>query len=101
MGHGVSRDIIAKDNQIGTGTVSTNITDLKMMALFLTFSEKLHYCSSITLLPSSVKAGSSEMQIDSVIEKIDVHCFRRCIAVEQFVGYNTRNICTIRQSGNP
>jgi hypothetical protein len=42
---GVSRDIIAKDNQIGTGTVSTIIHGFKDDGFILTFSEKLQYCS--------------------------------------------------------
>ena len=94
---GVSRDIIAKDNQIGTGTVSTIIHgfkddgfifDLLREAALLLKKEGL----DITLLPSSVRLrqrleerGLNEMQIDSLIETIDVHCFRRGIAVEQFV----------------
>lgn len=46
----------------------------------------------ITLLPSSERLrqrleerGLNEMKLDSLIETIDVHCFRRGIAVEQFV----------------
>lgn len=94
---GVSRDIIAKDNQISTGTVSTIIHGFKddgfifdplREAALLLKKEGL----DITLLPSSVRLrrrleerGLIEMQIDSLIEAIDVHCFRRGIAVEQFV----------------
>ena len=94
---GVSRDIIAKDNQISTGTVSTIIHGFKddgfifdplREAALLLKKEGL----DITLLPSSVRLrrrleerGLNEMQIDSLIEAIDVHCFRRGIAVEQFV----------------
>jgi hypothetical protein len=94
---GVSRDIIAKDNQISTGTVSTIIHGFKddgfifdplREAALLLKKEGL----DITLLPSSARLrrrleerGLNEMQIDSLIEAIDVHCFRRGIAVEQFV----------------
>lgn len=94
---GVYRDIIAKDNQISTGTVSTIIHGFKddgfifdplREAALLLKKEGL----DITLLPSSVRLrrrleerGLIEMQIDSLIEAIDVHCFRRGIAVEQFV----------------
>ena len=94
---GVSRDVIAKDNKIATGTVSTIIREfidngfdldlLREVALLLK-REGLE----ITLLPSSVRLrkrleerGVNEMKIDSLIETIDVHCFRRGIAAEQFV----------------
>lgn len=75
---GVSRDIIAKDNQISTGTVSTIIHgfkddgfifDLLREAALLLKKEGL----DITLLPSSVRLrqrlaerGLNEMQIDSL-----------------------------------
>lgn len=91
---GVYRDIIAKDNQIGTGTVSTIIHgfkddgfifDLLREAALLLKKEGL----DITLLPSSERLrqrleerGLNEMKLDSLIETIDVHCFRRGIAVE-------------------
>ena len=94
---GVSRDVIAKDNKIATGTVSTIIRgfrddgfdlDLLREVALLLKREGLE----ITLLPSSVRLrkrleerGVNEMKIDSLIETIDVHCFRRGIAVEQFV----------------
>lgn len=94
---GVSRDKIAKDNQIGTGTVSRIILGFKddcfvldplREAGLLLRRERL----DITLLPSSVRLrqrfeerGLNEMQIDSLIETIDLHCFRRGMAVEQFV----------------
>ena len=94
---GVSRDVIAKDNKIATGTVSTIIhgfrddgfdLDLLREVALLLKREGLE----ITLLPSSVRLrkrleerGLNEMKIDSLIETIDVHCFRLSIAVEQFV----------------
>jgi hypothetical protein len=67
-----------------------------MMALFDLLREAALLLKNegldITLLPSSVRLRQrleervlNEMQIDSLIETIDVHCFRRGIAVEQFV----------------
>jgi len=64
------------------------IFDLLREAALLLKKEGL----DMTLLLSSVRLrqrleemGLNEMQIDSLVETIDVHCFRRGIAVEQFV----------------
>jgi hypothetical protein len=94
---GVSRDVIAKDNKISTGTVSTIIRGFKDDGFDLDLLREVALLLKregleITLLPSSVRLrkrleerGLNEMQVDSLIETIDVHCFRRGIAGEQFV----------------
>ena len=94
---GVSRDKIAKDNQIGTGTVNRIIREFKDDGFDLDLVREVALVLKrkgldVNLLPSSVRLrkrleerGLIEEQIDSLIENIDVHCFKRGITAEQFV----------------
>ena len=94
---GVSRDKIAKDNHIGTGTVNRIIREFKEDGFDLDLVREVALVLKrkgldVNLLPSSVRLrkrleerGLSEKQIDSLIENIDVHCFKRGITAEQFV----------------
>jgi hypothetical protein len=94
---GVSRRIIAKENQIGAGTVSRIIREFKEDGFDLELLREVGLLLKregldVNLLPSSVRLrkrleerGLNEKQVDSLIETIDVHCFRRGVTVEEFV----------------
>lgn len=93
----MSRRIIAKENQIGTRTVSRIIREFKEDGFDLELLREVGLLLKregldVNLLPSSVKLrkrldkrGLNERQIDSLIEAIDVHCFRRGVTVEEFI----------------
>jgi hypothetical protein len=93
----VSRHIIAKENQIGTGTVSRIIRGFKEDGFDLDLLREVGLLLKregldANLLSYSVRLrkrleerGLDEMKIDSLIDTIDVHCFRRSITVEEFV----------------
>ena len=94
---GISREVIARDNQISTGTVSKIINEFKENGFDLDLLREVALVLKreglrIDLLPSAVRLrnrleerGLDEIKIDSLIETIDVHCFRRRLSVEQFV----------------
>jgi hypothetical protein len=105
--YGFSRDQIAKANQIGAGTVSEIIKQCKQkeypdgnysefdlireLAVMLKREgvEVNTFASSIRLQRKLDEKGLSEEQIESLIENMDVHCFRRGVKPEEFV--NTIN----------
>jgi hypothetical protein len=94
---GLSRHKIAEENQIGDGTVSSIIREFKDDGFDLGLLREVAFVLKrenlqVDLLPNSVrlrmrleKRGLIEMQIDSLIDAIDEHCFRHGITVEQFV----------------
>jgi hypothetical protein len=94
---GVSRHIIAKENQIGTGTVSRIITGFKEDGFDLDLHREVGRLLKkegldVNLFPYSVRLrkrledrGLDEMKIESLIDVIDVHCFRLGITVQEFV----------------
>jgi hypothetical protein len=94
--NGFSRDQIAKDNQIGAGTVITIIKQCKeqkqqeytadddfefdvirQVAVMLKREgvDVKSFASSIRLQTKLDQNGLSEEQIESLIENMDVHCF--------------------------
>ena len=98
---GTSRDQIAKDNDIGAGTVSSIIKDTKQdivdidllreVAILLKKGELdlFERASSIRLKKKMDNMGLNEDQIDSLIENINTHCYKRGLTAEEFV--NTVN----------
>ena len=108
--YGFSRDQIAKGNQIGAGTVSTIIKQcteqkqqeyaadddfkfdlIRQVALMLKREGVVvnTFASSIRLQRKLEQNGLNEEQIESVIENMDVHCFKRDLKPEEFI--NTIN----------
>jgi hypothetical protein len=105
--YGFSRDQIAKGNQIGAGTVSEIIKQCKQKeypdGIYSEFDlirelavvlkregvDVKSFASSIMLQRKLDEKGLSEEQIESIIENMDVHCFRRGVKPEEFV--NTIN----------
>jgi hypothetical protein len=113
--NGFSRDEIAKDNQIGAGTVSTIIKQCKeqrqeeyaadddfefdlirQVAVVLKREgvDVNTFASSIRLQRKLEQKGLNKEQIESFVENMDVHCFQHDLKSEEFV--NTINkVCTI------
>jgi hypothetical protein len=105
--YGFSRDQIAKGNQIGAGTVSEIIKQCKQkeypggnysefdltreLAVMLKREDVdvNTFASSIRLQRKLDEKELNEEQIESLIENMDVHCFRRGVKPEEFV--NTIN----------
>jgi hypothetical protein len=98
---GMSRDEIGKDNDIGAGTVSAIIKDAKQdiadidllreVAILLK-KEELDldvFGSSIRLKKKMDEMGINEDQIETLIENVNIHCFKRGLSAEKFV--NTIN----------
>jgi hypothetical protein len=98
-----SRDQIAKDNEIGAGTVSTIIKQCKeqkqkdhdfefdlirQVAVMLKREgvDVNTFASSIRLQRKLEQNGLSEEQIESFVENMDVHCFKWDLLHEY--GYN-------------
>jgi hypothetical protein len=103
---GMSRDDISKDNDIGAGTVSVIIKDAKQdiadidllreVAILLK-EEELDldvFASSIRLKKKMDEMGINEDQIETLIENVNIHCFKRGLSAEEFV--NTVNkVCAL------
>jgi hypothetical protein len=103
---GMSRDEIAKYNDIGAGTVSAIIKDAKQdiadidllreVAILLK-EEELDldvFASSIRLKKKMDEMGINEDQIETLIENVNIHCFKRGLSAEEFV--NTVNkVCAL------
>ncbi len=95
---GTSRDQIAKDNDIGTGTVSAIIKDTQqkdipdidlLREVALLIKNKDAYlpvlASSIRIKNKLDEMGLSEEQIESLIEICNIHCFKRGLSAGEFV----------------
>ena len=105
--YGFSRDQIAKGNQIGAGTVSEIIKQCKQkeypdgnysefdlireLAVMLKREgvDVNTFASSIRLQRKLDEKELNEEQIESLIENMDVHCFRRGVKPEEYI--NTIN----------
>src|SRR5215208_2395953 len=94
----MSRDQIAKDNEIGSGTVSAIIKeskqkeipdiDLLREAALVLKKEDLDlsvFASCIRLQKRLDEMGLNEDQIESLIENINTYCFKRGLTIEEFV----------------
>ncbi|HEX6028069.1 MAG TPA: hypothetical protein VFY64_03415 [Nitrososphaeraceae archaeon] len=98
---GMSRDDIGKDNDIGAGTVSAIIKDAKQdiadidllrEVAILRKKEELdlfELAFSIRIKKKMDDMGLNEDQIDTLLENINIHCFKRGLSAEEFV--NTIN----------
>ncbi len=94
---GHSRDQIAKEVDIGAGTVSLIIKecrqddpdfDLLREVAFIIKNESMDLnflASSIRLRRVLEDNGLNEEQMESFIEKIEVHCFKRSLKVDEFI----------------
>src|SRR5918996_1690824 len=111
---GTSRDQIAEDNDIGTGTVSAIIKDTKQkdipdidllreVALVLK-NEDLDLvvlADSIRLKKKIDDMDLNEDQIKSFIENINVHCFKRGLKAEEFVNTINKIVALSQNLGMP
>ena len=111
---GTSRDQIAEDNDIGTGTVSAIIKDTKQkdipdidllreVALVLK-NEDLDLvvlAGSIRLKKKIDDMDLNEDQIESFIENINVHCFKRGLKAEEFVNTINKIVALSQNLGMP
>ena len=109
---GTSRDQIAKDNDIGAGTVSAIIKDMKQndipdidllreVALLLKKKDLdlflLAY--SIRIKKKADDMDLSEDQVESLIENINIHCFKRALKAEEFI--NCKQVsCFVTETWN-
>jgi transcriptional regulator with XRE-family HTH domain len=110
---GISRDQIAKDNGIGTGTVSAIIKDakkdipdidlLREVALVLKSNDLdlSIFASSIRLKKKLDDMDLSEDQIESLIEICNIHCFKRGLTAEEFVNIINKAVALSQNLGMP
>jgi hypothetical protein len=94
---GISRDKIALDNDIGSGTVTsiiqqfkTNIPDLDLMReLALKLKKEnldLNYFTSAVRLKKVLdRLDISEENVESFLEEINIHCFKKNIDKKEFI----------------
>jgi transcriptional regulator with XRE-family HTH domain len=95
---GTSRDQIAKDNDIGAGTVSSIIKNIKqkdipdldllreVAIIVKNYDLDLSvFASSIRLQKRLDEMGLNEDQIESLIENINTYCFKHGLTIEEFV----------------
>jgi transcriptional regulator with XRE-family HTH domain len=111
---GISRDQIAEDNDIGAGTVSAIIKDirrndipdidlLREVALVLK-NEDLDlsvFASSIRIKKKLDDMDLSEDQVESLIEISNIHCFKRGLSAEEFVNIINKAIALSQNLGMP
>jgi hypothetical protein len=93
---GMSRDEIAKDNDIGAGTVSAIIKEAKQeipdidllreVALVLKKNDfdLFVIASSIRIKNKLDGMGVNEDQIDSIIDNGNIHCFKRGLTADEY-----------------
>jgi transcriptional regulator with XRE-family HTH domain len=111
---GMSRDEIAKDNDIGAGTVSAIIKDAKQkdipdldllreVAIVLkNYDLDLSvFASSIRLQKRLDETGLNEDQIESLIENINTYCFKRGLTIEEFVNIVNKIVALSQKLGMP
>jgi DNA-binding CsgD family transcriptional regulator len=103
---GMSRDEIAKDNDIGAGTVTAIIKDakqeipdidlLRAVALVLKkYDLNLSvFASSIRIKNKLDEMGLNEDQVESFIENIIIYCFKRGLTAEKFLNI-VNKVCAL------
>jgi transcriptional regulator with XRE-family HTH domain len=94
---GMSRDQIAKDNDIGAGTVSAIIKDAKQENPDIDLLREVAVVLKkndldLSILSSSIRIknkldemGLNEDQIESFIENVIIYCFKRGLTAEKFL----------------
>ncbi len=103
---GMSRDQIAKDNDVGAGTVSAIIKDakqeipdidlLRQVALVLKKNDLdlSLFAASIRIKNKLDWMGVNEDQIDSLIDNANTHCFKRGLTGEEYFN-NVDKVCAL------
>ena len=103
---GISRDHIAKDNDVGAGTVSSIIKDskqeipdidlLRQGALVLKKNDLdlSVFAASIRIKNKLDEMGVNEDQIDSLIDNANTHCFKCGLTGERYFN-NVDKMCAL------
>jgi glutamate mutase epsilon subunit len=103
---GMSRDEIAKYNDIGAGTVSAIIKDAKQEISDIDLLREVALviknddldlsvlASSIRLKKKMDDMGLNEDQIESLIEKINIHCFKHGLSADEYFN-NVDKVCAL------
>ena len=103
---GMSRDEIAKNNDIGAGTVTAIIKDAKQeipdidllreVALVLKkYDLDLSvFASSVRIKNKLVEMDLNEDQLETLIENINIHCFKHGLTGEEFLDI-VNNVCSL------
>jgi hypothetical protein len=103
---GTSRDQIAKDNDIGAGTVSSiikeakeEIPDIDLLRQGALVLKKNDFdlsilSSSIRIKNKLVEMGLNEDQVETLIENINIHCFKHGLTGEEFLNI-VNNVCAL------
>ena len=103
---GMSRDQIAKDNDVGAGTVTAIIKDakqeipdidlLRQVALVLKKNDLdlSTFAASIRIKNKLDEMGVNEDQIDSLIDNANTHCFKRGLTGEEYFN-NVDKVCAL------
>src|SRR5215208_774493 len=94
---GMSRDEVAKDNDIGAGTVSAIIKDAKQEIPDIDLLREValvvkKYDFDLSILASSIRIknkldgmGLNEDQVEAFIEKIIIYCFKHDLTGDEFL----------------
>ena len=110
---GTSRDQIAKDNDIGAGTVSSiikeakeEIPDIDLLRQGALVLKKNDF--DLSILSSSIriknkldKVGLNEDQVESFIESIIIYCFKHGLTAEEFLNIVNKVFALSENLGMP
>ncbi len=106
---GMSRDQIAKDNDIGAGTVTAIIKDAKQDILDIDLLRAValvlkKYGLNLSVFAPSVRMknkldemGVSEDKIDSLIDNSNTHCFKRGLTADEYFN-NVDKVCALSEN---
>lgn len=95
--NGKSRDVIASQNEIGTGTVSkiakeasTAIADMDTLRALSRYLKKHdvtvdHFIPAVRLSNRLINIGITVEEMDSIMEILEVHCFKREKTVKELL----------------
>jgi chromosome segregation ATPase len=103
---GMSRDQIAKDNDVGAGTVSAIIKDAKQEIFDIDWLREAAlvlkkndldlsvFAASIRIKNKLDGMGVSEDKIDSLIDNSNIHCFKRRLTADEYFN-NVDKVCAL------
>jgi hypothetical protein len=106
---GMSRDEIAKDNDIGAGTVTAIIKDAKQEIPDIDLLRQVavvlkKYGLDLSVFVPSVriknkldKMDVSEDKIDSLIDNANTHCFKCGLTADEYFNY-VDNVCALSKN---
>src|ERR671915_699504 len=106
---GMSRDQIAKDNDIGAGTVTAIIKDAKQenpdidllrQGVLVLKRHDLNlsvFAPSIRIKNKLDKMGVSEDKIDSLIDNSNTHCFKRHLTADEYFNH-VDQVCALSEN---